>query len=126
MLTVDYDYYSNTYKGDKISEKQWNSCSRNAAAYLDVLTLGRAASSLPDDLLDLCKMAICGMAEVYVGQENTDGELVSVTNGKYTETYAQTGKSLKEKLRDAAYLYLANTGLCYRGMDAPCCCAMNH
>lgn len=126
MLTVDYTYYTDTYKGDKISEKQWNSCSRNAAAYLDVLTLGRAASSLPDDLLDLCKMAICGMAEIYAEQGESVGELASVTNGGYTETYSQTGKTLKEKAKDAAYLWLANTGLCYRGVDAPCCCVMKH
>lgn len=126
MLTVDYAYYTDTYKGDQVTEKQWNSCNRNAAAYLDVLTLGRAVSSLPDDLLDLCKMAICAMSEVYARQGETDGELASVTNGSYTETYAQTGKSLNEKAKAAAYLYLANTGLCYRGVDVPCCCAMKH
>lgn len=126
MLAVDYAYYIDIYKGDQIPEKQWNSYSRNAAAYLDVLTLGRAVSSLPNDLLDLCKMAICAMSEVYAGQGETDGELASVTNGSYTETYSQTGKTLKEKAKDAAYLYLANTGLCYRGVDAPCCCVMRH
>ena len=51
MLTVDYEFYKNTYHGNKISEAAWPAFSRDAAAYVDKITFGRASADGLDGAL---------------------------------------------------------------------------
>lgn len=41
MLTAGYEFYRGTYHGDKITAAEWPVLSRDAAACLEELTLGR-------------------------------------------------------------------------------------
>lgn len=46
MLTAGYEFYRGTYHGDKITAAEWPVLSRDAAACLEELTLGRTAADL--------------------------------------------------------------------------------
>lgn len=65
MLTAGYEFYRGTYHGDKITAAEWPVLSRDAAACLEELTLGRTAADLAPELLERCQMALCAVAEEY-------------------------------------------------------------
>ena len=58
MLTAGYEFYRGTYHGDKITAAEWPVLSRDAAACLEELTLGRTAADLAPELLERCQMAL--------------------------------------------------------------------
>ena len=116
MLNAEYEFYKGTYHGDKIGEAEWPALSRDAAACLEELTLGRTAGDLAPELLERCRMALCAVAEE-LRQEQQGGEVASATNDGYSETYVTSGRSPAGRRRDAAWLWLGNTGLMYRGVD---------
>ena len=116
MLTAGYEFYKSTYHGDRIAAAEWPALSRDAAACLEDLTLGRTAGDLAPELLERCRMALCAVAEE-LRQEQQGGEVASATNDGYAETYVTGGRSPAGRRRDAAWLWLGNTGLMYRGVD---------
>lgn len=112
MLTVEYEFYKNTYHGDKISEAAWPAFSRDAAAFLDMITFGR---EIPDEHMDACQMAVCAIADAaYGGGE--EKQIASESVGKWTRTYQTDTKTEDMRKKDAAAIYLSNTGLLYRGV----------
>lgn len=120
MLTVGYDFYKIVYQGDQIEAEEWPALSRDAAACLEDLTLGRTACELPQDLLERCKMALCAIAEAYQAERRHEGGvLASESVGSWSRSYTQTGTPAGRR-RDAAWLWLGNTGLLYRGGEALC------
>ena len=50
MLTAGYEFYKGTYHGDRIAAAEWPALSRDAAACLEELTLGRTAG-IPKPML---------------------------------------------------------------------------
>lgn len=112
-IYADYDYYVNNYGGNAIAEMDFTRLSRQASAYLDMLTLDKITDDWKKD--DRVKYACCAAAEVYARQEQ-GGEVASETNHNVSKTYVTSGKSVDKQLYDAAALYLANTGLLYRGI----------
>lgn len=112
-IYADYDYYVNNYGGNAIAEMDFTRLSRQASAYLDMLTLDKITDDWKKD--DHVKCACCAAAEVYARQEQ-GGEVASETNHNVSKTYVTSGKSVDKQLYDAAVLYLANTGLLYRGL----------
>ena len=124
MLTVDYEFYKNTYHGNKISETAWPAFSRDAAAYVDKITFGRAsADGLDETRKQACQMAICAAAEELQTQD-AGGVVASATNDGYSETYVVSGKTPEQRRYGAVAHYLAMTGLLYQGGGPPCCFAM--
>ena len=112
MLTVDYEFYKNTYHGNKISETAWPAFSRDAAAFLDMITSGR---EIPDEHMVACQMAVCAIADAaYRGGE--EKQIASESVGKWTRTYQTDTKTDDMRKKDAAAIYLSNTGLLYRGV----------
>ena len=110
MLTAGYEFYRGTYPGDKITAAEWPVLSRDAAACLEELTLGRTA----------CQMALCAVAEEYKAErEEGAGVVASESVGSWSRTYAQTA-SPAQKRRDAAWMWLGTTGLLYRGGESLC------
>ena len=94
--------------------------SRDAAACLEELTLGRTAADLAPELLERCQMALCAVAEEYKAErEEGAGVVASESVGSWSRTYAQTA-SPAQKRRDAAWMWLGNTGLLYRGGESLC------
>lgn len=121
---IDYTYYRDTFGGRTVSGEDFPRLVRKAGAYIQYLTGGRAA----DSQLDAVKDAVCAVCDVYateeekvktqkdtreVASENNDGYSVSyVTEGQAGQTHEET---IRQKAYQAAYPYLAFTGLLYRG-----------
>ena len=113
MCYADYDYYINYYSGRAIAETDFPRLSRQASAYLDMLTLDKITGDWETD--ERVKNACCAVADVYAKQD-AGGEVASESNHSVSRTYVASGKSTDKQLYDAAVLYLANTGLLYRGV----------
>lgn len=121
---VSYGYYRDDHGGTAVSEEDFPPLVRKAEAYIQYLTGGRAA----DSQLDAVKDAVCAVCDVYaaeeekvkaqkdtreIASEDNDGYSVSyVTEGQAGQTHEET---LRQKAYQAAYPYLALTGLLYRG-----------
>lgn len=115
MLEVDYNFYIGEYLGTVIQFEAWPALSRDAAAWLDAVTFGRANNNLQSEHLKACKMAVCAAAEVFA-HERDGRNLTGETVGKWSRTYAADTRSMGRKLKDAADIWLSNTGLLYRGV----------
>ena len=114
------EFYRGIYHGDRIAAAEWPALSRDAAACLEELTLGRTAADLDSELLERCQMALCAVAEEYKAErEEGAGVVASESVGSWSRTYAQTA-SPAQKRRDAAWMWLGNTGLLYRGGESLC------
>lgn len=107
-MNIDFDYYSNIYRGSIIPPADFAKYIRKAKIYVEGLIFGRD----PGDRVESVKLAVCNVAElIYLDEsryglssENTDGYSVSYING-------DIGRSIA----DAAAVYLADSGLMYAG-----------
>ena len=140
MIYADYEYYTNAYLGQIISEFDFPRLSLRASAYLDYCTLGRASRNAD---LGALKMACCALAEQYqmietaqqaanksisAALETGGGEVQSETVGSWSRSFRSGGDTAKTVLTAAqtgqaslssvAAQYLTGTGLLYRGR---CC-----
>lgn len=112
MDLADYAYYRDTYRGTQ-PEETFARLSRRASAYLDAITSGNIQGPWLED--DRIRDACCAVVEELAFQE-AGGEVTTANNDGYSESYATSGKSHGARLYDAAALYLAETGLLYRGV----------
>lgn len=112
MVYAAYSYYKETYKGT-MSEADFTCFSRRASAYLGTYTRWRITGAWRTDerVLDAC----CAVADVLYSQAQ-GGEVTSVTNDGYTESYAACRQTAAQKQYAALTLYLAATGLLYQGV----------
>lgn len=117
MAYADYLYYQDVY-GGTMPESDFSRQARKASAYLEQLTLGRIRLMAGDSRV---RDACCAVAEEYQTQER--GFVVSETNKNHSVTMGRTDteKSGGFRLYEAAALYLAGTGLLYRGMGRCSC-----
>lgn len=132
MPYADFTYYSGTYFGTAIPQDKFPYYARQASMLINALTFGRteavAASLLPDAVKD----ATCKAAELYAEYEarksnaaaaTRNGLVKSENNDGYSVSYADYDASAeKEEAEDAIgrelAIYLASTGLMYRGFSA--------
>lgn len=120
MLSVGYEFYVATYQGNRISAEEWPALSRDAAAYLEDLTLGRTAADLPAEFVERVQMAVCAVAEEYKAERDNGGNaVVSESVGAWSRSYAQTWSPSRRRM-DAAWRWLGTTGLLYRGGETLC------
>lgn len=108
---VDYNYYKNNWYGTKVSEAEFPRLALLATNYVNNITYNR----IGDNITIPVQLATCSVIDEYKNQETP--EVASRTSGKQSETYVQSGKSKEEKLYEAVYQWLINTGLLYRGVD---------
>jgi hypothetical protein len=113
MAYADFPYYKDEYKGT-MPEEDFNRLSRQASAYIDQVTFGRAAGNHPEAFQTKIKGACCAVADILLKKEQ-GGELASQTVGPWTKHFAGSGKTLDQQQYDATLLYLGMTGLMYRG-----------
>ncbi len=107
-MNIDYDYYSNIYRGNIIPSEDYVKYLRKAEIYVDNLIFGRE----PGNHEESVKLAVCNVAEMLyldesrqgIASENADGYSVSYSGG-------DSGKNIY----DAAAVYLADSGLLYAG-----------
>ncbi len=114
MIYADYTYYKDTYKGG-MPEEDFNRLSRQASAYIENITFGRSEKSYPVNMQNKIKDACCAVSDVLYKNENDGGEVISQSVGSWSKQYANSGKTLDQKLYNAAEMYLAMTGLMYQG-----------
>lgn len=118
MVYADYAYYTGEY-GGAMPEADFKRLSRQASAYLGSVTFERIKSTLPKSVMDKVKDACCAVADAYLLNEQGGG-IASETNDGVSVTYVAgvgNSKTDGQRLREAAGLYLGNTGLLYRGVD---------
>ncbi len=114
MIYADYTYYKDTYKGT-MPEDDFNRLSRQASAYIENITFGRSEKSYPAKIQNKIKDACCAVADVFYKNESDGGEVVSQSVGSWSKQFANSGKTLDQKLYNAVEMYLAMTGLMYQG-----------
>lgn len=108
MITyADTAFYTDVYHG-RLNGTELEKSLRRANAYIGTLML-RSPSSIPDEV----KFAVCEIADIYNTEETRDG-ITSENNDGYSVSYDKS-RSIENKVYDIAVLYLADTGLLYRG-----------
>ena len=107
-ITVDFDYYSNVYRGNLIPVSDFKKVITKALCYVDGLIFGREAGEREESV----KLAVCNVAELLwldnsrlgISSENADG---------YSVSYGSADVS--KNIYDAVAVYLADSGLMYAG-----------
>jgi hypothetical protein len=124
---ADYTYYTTTYLGTAIASADFGRLSVRASKHIDALTFGRAAAVITAatdaDKIDAIKMAMCAVADELQKDETTGGRdnVTSEKVGNTSVTYGASGqmtKTLGQKMTDVATLWLWETDLMYRGLNA--------
>lgn len=113
MSYADYSFYTDTYRGQKLSEADFLRLLVHADAYLDAVTFARAANA---PLSDAIRLAACAVAEALYTAES-QSNIKSESVGKYAVVYRDEGAktALSRSLYAAAERFLSETGLLYSG-----------
>jgi hypothetical protein len=108
-MNPSYEFYTEVYYGNQITEADFPRLIARASAYIDSLFCN--LSEVPEKKLN---MAVCAVAEAWQTNEQ-GGDVVSQSVGSWSKTFA-TGsrpKTSEQRLADAAKLYL---GTCISGV----------
>ena len=121
-MIADYSFYSGEYYGKLLSEEEFPEYATRADAYLDQMTTGRYASpELPEKILLAVKFAECAVSELcqQMAADSAGNPFIEKeTVGSHSVTYRGASDSASgwaSRIRDVICLYLAHTGLLYRG-----------
>lgn len=138
MAYADYAFYTTEYFGTSIQEPDFPRLAERASAFLDYYTQGRAENNA--DMREV-KMACCAVAERQQVIENAQAvamagmeasmssggrEVQTESVGSWSRTYSSNdgggwsaawaaSEDMQAALAQAARMYLAHTGLLYRG-----------
>lgn len=115
-MYANFDYYKGSYLGTLIPEQDYPRVALRADQYLDYFTMGKVKLC---PAMESVKMAACALAEQYyeMDQLPVSSGKQSETVGSYSVTYrsAEEIQRIKSGLPDVVRMYLAGTGLLYRG-----------
>lgn len=116
MAYVTFEYYQDVYRGKLFSDTtSFEAVQCEAEAYIDRLTMGRITE--PNEPV---KRAVCAVMEVIAKAEQDEAATVSSeTVGNHSKTFQKVKRTAAEREAEKyrkASLYLARTGLLYRGM----------
>lgn len=113
---VDYDYYQNVYKGTSVPLQSFNLLSIQASAFINLITSNRIDKKelVSDDV----KLATCSVIDSKYKVNKDGGIKVAETVGKHSVTFGSKNSDVTEESKHykAAYIFLAHTGLLYRGV----------
>lgn len=115
---VTYEYYQNDYGGTTITADRFQVCTAWASRLVDRITFGRVAKLSDAERPDFVRDAVCAAADIYSsGMDAAERAVQSESNDGYSVTYANAKEisSVSRDARSAAMMYLANSGLAYRG-----------
>lgn len=118
---ADFNFYALNYKGSAIpDENAFESAVVEAQAYVDALITDRTNLRY-DFVTEAYNKAICAAADEIYKANTIDegGVLLSESVGNHSKSYKDTAKSSQERNKskyDKVRMYLANTGLLYRGI----------
>ena len=112
MIYIDYKYYKNQYRGNAVTEEDFPRLSIQASAILDAITFGNIKI-----VSDEVKMACCAIMDEARAISDIPIGVQSERVGPWSATYDSNVRGNQEqRYRDAAAVYLANTGLLFRGV----------
>ncbi len=113
MERPDYVFYRDAYGGALLGEEDFTRLCRRAGERLSADTFGRCETAGAEvrGRIDLC---LCAMAEALAEGERGQDRLTAESLGSWSRSYRAAGGSGDGAAR-AERLYLADTGLLYRG-----------
>ena len=114
MAYASYSDYQVLYGGSLLTQEQFERYAGQAGDYLELLTYGRCAAPLEAVVEQAVHKACCAVTEELYRQEQQPAQLRSHRVGQWSRSYAP-GKSREQAIADAARVYLAGTGLLWRG-----------
>ena len=125
---VDYTYYTTTYDGSAISVAEFTAYANRASAYIDYVTMDRAATLMrlvspsPEEtaLISKVKNAVCAVADQFKNYDAIGGGSISSESvGSHSVSYATADRKVyAANVSNAAEIYLAHSGLMFRGFNA--------
>lgn len=125
---VDYTYYTTTYDGSAISAAEFTAYANRASAYIDYVTMDRAATFMrlvspsPEEtaLISKVKNAVCAVADQFKNYDAIGGGSISSESvGSHSVSYATADRKVyAANVSNAAEIYLAHSGLMFRGFNA--------
>lgn len=111
-MQVTFEYYKDTYHGSKISSRDdFLQFSRKASAYLKQSILSKDTTGFETEVSD----CICALSDEFFETSETS-YISSVNNDGLSVSFQARQKDFVCRLDDVVSMYLANTGLLYRGM----------
>lgn len=116
MSYADYAFYTGQYGGTLIPEDQFPACAARASETLDADTMGRAAAVAQSGEADPLRRCCCALAELSYAERTQGAAVQKETLGSWSRSYLlDAADTPRARQRRAEELYLANTGLLYRG-----------
>lgn len=120
MLTpyADYNFYTEVYKGTKLTEEQWERVAVQASIRIKNRALGAIGSDMPEEMRYCC----CELAEFLQAAEESCEGLAGITaekDGSWSASYESTEareSSTERRVRATIERWLAATGLLYSGV----------
>lgn len=106
-MTVDFEFYRRKYDGDIIPADIFERLSIKSENLLRSMTKKDAWENVCYDM----KMCICNIAEILFEKDKI-GMTKSENNDGYSVTYSRNAE-----ICSAAHMWLANSGLLWRGLD---------
>lgn len=115
MNYADFEYYTNEYGGSAISEEAFSVLAAKSSAFIDRVTMGRAADHADNDRLKCC---CCDLAETLHSAEDTNGmvkQSESVGSWSYTLNSSASDKTVEDFMYAKCRTWLPSEWL-YRGV----------
>lgn len=116
---IDFAFYSETYGGVDVLQSEFVPLATKASAVIDYVTFDKAAATIEEDLdadlIEKIKFATCAVMDEIRLIQSRGGVVASESVGSHSISYAVAKGTKNQTLTDAAKIYLANTGLMYRG-----------
>lgn len=113
-MRVEYEFYTQAYGGDMISEAAWKRIENLAFKRVDALTFGRLTrrKELPKAVDQAVNMAICETAEILFIADRASSGIASESKDGHAVTFADRA-SLRsaDQIRTCVLSWLADTGL---------------
>ena len=119
MPYTTYQFYENTYKGNKLDLEAFENLVLKASYELNAICLGKINETTLSLYNQEIQMATCSLVEQINEMQLTNGkEVASESVESWHRTYVKGSgsSSTQSKYEDSVYSYLINTGLLYRGM----------
>lgn len=116
-MQVEFSFYQGEYGGTLLTQAEFERWQGRAAARVQSDTAGRAETAADEETVLLLKLCVCAVAEALYEAEQTrrsGGVLSAETVGAWSRRYA-VPRSAVPQITAAENLYLAATGLLYRG-----------
>lgn len=123
---ADFDFYENTYGGTAIASADFTKLITRASLVIDQITYNRAATVVEEntdtDTIQKIQLAACAIADEIQRQENESAAVIASERvGEHSVSYVVTEamkQTALEQQSAKAKLYLASTGLMFKGFYA--------